>query len=152
MQIAKSPNELRGLASWQLSQNILSATCTMLAGERAFFPNKTAQYAFTPGRNYLQLLLAQKLLIETCLEWRLELVMGAADIWKAYDRTKYTFLMESMLQRRIARCLVAAWIRVITGSRYNYILDERTESGPCPKRRGVDQGDPAHTFSICGWC
>jgi hypothetical protein len=112
LQSVKSPNELRGISILATLRKILSATCILLAEKKTFFPHRTAQYAFTPGRNSLQVLLAIKLLIEKCLEWRTPLIMGSADIWKAYDRLKHVFLINSMLKRGVSRCLIACWIRL----------------------------------------
>jgi hypothetical protein len=74
--------------------------------------------------------------------------MGSADIWKAYDRLKHVFLINSMLKRGVSRCLIACWIRLLKGSKYNYILDDRTASGFFSKQRSVDQGDPAAPFQF----
>ena len=74
------------------------------------------------------------------------LIVGSADIWKAYDRLKQAFLINSILKRGVPRCLIACWIRLLKGSTYNYILDDRTASGFFSKQRSVDQGDTAARF------
>jgi hypothetical protein len=61
LQLVKSPNELRGISILATLRKVLSATCILLAEKKTFFPHRTAQYAFTPGRNSLQVLLAIKL-------------------------------------------------------------------------------------------
>ena len=40
IQFVKSPNELRGISILATMRKILSATCFLLAGKRAFFPHR----------------------------------------------------------------------------------------------------------------